>query len=107
VAPFLIVDGDRNFREALAIALRLDGFDVRVAGSVKDAQRALAILPFTMVLVDLLLRGADEFLGQLAASACSLIVATGPHRELLDRAATRHRVRTLEKPFWAADLAAL
>jgi len=107
VAPFLIVDGDRNFREALAIALRLDGFDVRVAASVKDAQRALAILPFTMVLVDSLLRGADEFLGQLAASACALIVATGPHRELLDRAATRHRVRTLEKPFWAADLVAL
>ncbi len=107
MAPFLIVDGDRNFREALAIALRLDGIDVRVAESVQAAQEALAFFSFALVVVDSLLRGADDLLGQLAASPSSLIVATGPHPEILDRAAKRHRVRTLEKPFQAADLAAL
>ncbi|HET9599389.1 MAG TPA: response regulator, partial [Anaeromyxobacteraceae bacterium] len=105
VHGILLVDGDRNFREALAIALRLDGAVVATAASVRDALRLLAGAAFALVAVDGLLPGADELVQALARSeAC--VVVTGPHPELLARAAARHGVPTLEKPFGASALAA-
>ena len=38
----LIVDDEENQRRTLSIGLRLDGFDVVVAGSSQEALRALA-----------------------------------------------------------------
>jgi DNA-binding NtrC family response regulator len=107
VAALLLVDGDRNFREALAIGLRLDGVDVTAVGSVTDADTALQSSAWSLVVVDALLPGADALLERLAATGPGRVVATGTHPEILDRAASRHRVRTLEKPFGARELQAI
>jgi DNA-binding NtrC family response regulator len=101
VTSLLIVDADRNFRQALEIALRLDG--VRACGASTAAEGASLLVAgrWNLVAIDSLLPGADALLG--AARALGLrVIAIGPHRELLERAARLHHVLTLEKPF-AAD----
>jgi DNA-binding NtrC family response regulator len=105
MAAVLLVDGDRNFRSALAIALRLDGVEVAAADSA-DALRLTPTDAFDLVVVDSLLPDADTLLAR-AAELGLRAVATGPHPELLARAARRHRVPTLEKPFSAGALLAI
>jgi ActR/RegA family two-component response regulator len=101
---FLIVDEDRNFREALAIALRLDGYDARVAARSEEACARLAVRRFTCCVVDVHLAGADSVF-QAAGSARAIAVATGPYPELLAAAVARHpRAAMLAKPFRAIDL---
>jgi DNA-binding NtrC family response regulator len=101
---FLIVDEDRNFREALAIALRLDGHEAAVAASAEDARARLAARTFACCVVDAHLAGADAVLEAAGAVA----VATGPYPELLARAAARHpHAAILAKPFRAVDLLAI
>ena len=101
---FLIVDEDRNFREALAIALRLDGHDATVASSSDEARALIAAHRFTCCAVDAHLAGADALL-EAAAAACASAVAMGPYPDLLAAAAARHpHAATLAKPFRAADL---
>ena len=107
MASFLIVDEDRNFREALIIALRLDGHDTLGSASADDARARLAGAPFTCCVVDAHLAGAEGLLRAVIASGARA-VATGPYTELLRAAAGRHPgVETLTKPFRAADLAQL
>jgi DNA-binding NtrC family response regulator len=102
----LIVDEDRNFREALAIALRLDGHEVAVAASSEEARARLAGRPFDCCVVDAHLEGADAVL-ESAAAAGAVAVATGPYPELLAKAASRHpHAAMLAKPFRAVDLEA-
>ncbi len=101
----LLLDGDVNFGRGLAIALRLDG--IRVA-SAHDAAGALAFLDrsrFDLCVVDSLVGSADLVLARALAAGIPTI-ATGPHRELLDRARRRHGVTTLEKPFSPSALLA-
>lgn len=103
-SSFLIADEDRNFREVLAIALRLDGHDVAVASSSDEARALLAARRFACCAVDAHLAGADAVL-EAADAAGALAVATGPYPELLAAAAARHpRAALLAKPFRALDL---
>ena len=101
---FLIVDADRNFREALAIALRLDG---HLAFSVDNADVALGRLGACAVdccVVDAHLWDADVVI-EAAAGAGVRTVVTGPHADLLVYAARRHpRAESLAKPFAATAL---
>lgn len=55
----LLVDGDVNFRRAMAIALRLEGVHVEEADGPVDARRRLASRPFDLALVDLFLPLGD------------------------------------------------
>ena len=107
MAPFLIVDEDRNFREALIIALRLDGHDPVGSASADDARARLAGAPFACCVVDAHLAGAEGLL-HAAIESGARAVATGPYAELLRAMAGRHPgVQTLTKPFRASDLARL
>lgn len=103
-SSFLIVDEDRNFREALAIALRLDGHDATVAATSEEARTHLASRPFACCVVDVRLAGADTVLEAAAATGARAVV-TGPYAELLEAARARHpRAAALAKPFHAFDL---
>jgi DNA-binding NtrC family response regulator len=103
---FLIVDEDRNFRDALAIGLRLDGH-LAVAVADADAARAyLGAVRLDCCVVDAHLPEADEVL-EVAAAHGLRAIATGPYAELLDAASARHpRAEALPKPFCARDLVA-
>jgi DNA-binding NtrC family response regulator len=103
-SSFLIVDEDRNFREALAISLRLDGHDAVVAASLDDAREQLRARSFWCCVVDAHLVGSDLLLQEAAASGARA-VATGPYAELLVPVARRHpRVVALAKPFRVPEL---
>lgn len=102
--PFLIVDADRNFREAMAIALRLDGYAVEVAASAEEAVERLASGHGFCCVVDAHLFAVDVVLGA-AARAGLRVVLTGPHADLLAAASRRHpTAELLPKPFRAAEL---
>jgi DNA-binding NtrC family response regulator len=104
MSSFLIVDADRNFREALAIALRLDGHDAVVAATAADALRLLEAATAGCCVLDAHLDGADE-VGRAAAARSLRVVVTGPYPELLASAARRHpSAELLPKPFLAAEL---
>lgn len=105
MAPsFLIVDADRNFREALAIALRLDGHTAQVAASAEDALARLEAGGLTCCVVDAHQPGADDVL-QGSVRHGLRTVLTGPYPELLAQAARRHPgVELLAKPFQTAEL---
>src|SRR5512140_1363527 len=101
---FLIVDEDRNFREAVAIALRLDGHEAVAAATGDEARLRLAARLFTCCVVDAHLAEADEVLQAVVASGARA-VATGPYPEVLAAVAARHPgIATLAKPFRALDL---
>lgn len=107
MAAFLIVDEDRNFRDALAIGLRLDGHDALAIGDAEEARARLRDRGFDCCLVDAHLPGADALL-EVAAGSGLRAVATGPYPDLLEAASTRHpRAEALAKPFRACDLVAL
>ncbi len=104
MSSFLIVDGDRNFREALAIALRLDGHAVIAAETADDALGHLQSNPVDCCVVDAHLWDADTVI-EAAAGAGLRTVVTGPHADLLAHAARRHpSAEALAKPFPAAAL---
>ncbi len=106
MAPLLLVDGDRNFGQALAIALRLDGLDVVTTDSVDAALTKLVSERFRTAVVDCLLPGADALLERLVSIGVR-VVATAIYPELLLGAVHRHPgVSTIEKPFRASDLTA-
>ena len=105
MASVLLIDGDRNFREALAIALRLDGCTVTATGG--GGGEVLALLErggFDLCLVDLNVTGVDGLLGAATAIRTPVLV-TGPYSELLEVAARRYPpVQAMPKPFATADL---
>ena len=104
MAAYLIVDEDRNFRDALTISLRLDG---HLAVATADADEALLRISsgaFQVCLVDARLPCADVIL-EIAAGAGLRAIATGPYAELVAAAASRHpRAQALAKPFGASEL---
>ncbi len=106
MASFLIVDEDRNFREALAIALRLEGHEAAAVGDAVSARALLGAGRLDCCLVDAHLRGADALL-EAASRAGTRAFATGPYPDLLAAAARRHpHAGILPKPLRAAEVAA-
>jgi DNA-binding NtrC family response regulator len=104
MVAFLLVDGDRNFRDALAIGLRLDGHLAMTTGDVEEACERLRAVRLDCCLVDAHLPGADALL-EIAAGAGLLAIATSPHPDLLAAAASRHpRAEAMAKPFQSIDL---
>jgi DNA-binding response OmpR family regulator len=59
MASVLVVEDDRNLRDALADNLRDEGFAVRVAGTVKEAHAVLEAEPPDVVVLDLMLPDGD------------------------------------------------
>ena len=101
---FLIVDADRNFREALAIALRLDGFEVEAVGSAEAARPAVDAGGVFCCVADAHQAGADELLSAASRAGVRLVL-TGPYADLLAFAGRRHQGAVLlPKPFAAAEL---
>ena len=104
MVAFLIVDADRNFRDALAIGLRLDGHLAVAIGDADEACERLRVVRFDCCLVDAHLAGADALL-EVAASAGLRAIATSPHPDLLAAAVARHPLaRALAKPFLSREL---
>jgi DNA-binding response OmpR family regulator len=103
---FLLIDGDRNFREALAIALRLEGCRVAATEDAVFGRLALSAGRYDLCVVDLNVTGSERLLDEASAGQVAVLL-TGPHEDLLQKAARRHpRVRLLRKPFQAAELLA-
>lgn len=101
---FLIVDVDRNFREALAIALRLEGHQVTTAYGALEALPLLDRGGIRCCVIDWGVEGADELL-EAATRAGARTVLTGVHPTLVASTARRHtQVEALPKPFGAAAL---
>jgi CheY-like chemotaxis protein len=60
VPRVLIVDDEENQRRTLSIGLKLEGFEVVVAGSSTDALRLLAASPpIDLALIDLMMPGLN------------------------------------------------
>jgi len=101
---FLIVDADRNFREALAIALRLEGHAVLTASGPIEALPLLERGGVTCCVVDWCVEGTDELL-EAATRSGARTVLTGVHPTLVASTARRHEsVEALPKPFGADAL---
>ncbi len=101
---FLIVDSDRNFREALAIALRLDGHKVITAHGALEALPVLDRGGVRCCVVDWAVDGAEELL-EVAIRTGIRTVLTGVHATLVASTARKHaRVEALPKPFGAEAL---
>ncbi len=103
---YLLVDADRNFREALAIALRLEGHEVRTASEGHEALALLELGGVDCCVADWSVEGLDELLSA-ATSAGVRTVVTGVHPSLVASTARRHpRSEPLPKPFGAEELTA-
>ena len=101
---FLLVDVDRNFREALAIALRLEGHQVTTAHGAVEALPVLDRGGIRCCVVDWAVEDADRVL-EAAARAGARAVLTGVHAALVASAARKHaQVEALPKPFGAEAL---
>ena len=59
VPRVLIVDDEPNQRRALAIGLRLEGFEVATAGSAHEALEVLAAGPVDIAMIDLMMPGVN------------------------------------------------
>lgn len=106
MSSLLLVDSDRNFREALAIALRLEGCRVAATEDAVFGRLALSAGRFDLCVVDLNVTEAERLLDE-ASDGRVAVLLTGPHEDLLSKAARRHpRARVLPKPFQAAELLA-
>jgi len=76
----LLVDDDDDFRASVAALVEREGFETRLAGSLKEARQAIAEAPPDIVLVDLRLPDGlgAELLGEAAlASDTEFVVVTG------------------------------
>jgi two-component system response regulator MprA len=107
----LVVDDDPALREALALLLDLNGFEVSTAEGGREAIRTLAVAPHDAVILDVLMPGLDGL------EVCRRLRATGdrtPVLMLTARAEVSERVAGLEagaddylaKPFAREELIA-
>ena len=107
----LVVDDDASVREALALVLGLDGFEVTTAGDGREAIRTLSVGRPDAVILDVLMPGLDGL------EVCRRIRATGdrtPVLMLTARTEVSERVAGLEagaddylaKPFAREELIA-
>jgi len=101
---FLLVDADRNFREALAIALRLEGHTVAAAATAEEGLERIAGGGVSCCVVDALLTQSDTVLAAAVAAGVRVIV-TATYPDLLASAGRRNpRAETLLKPYTPAAL---
>ena len=107
----LVVDDDPSVREALALVLDLNGFDVSTANDGREAIRALSVDAPDAVILDVLMPGLDGL------EVCRRMRATGnrtPVLMLTARSEVSERVAGLEagaddylaKPFAREELIA-
>jgi two-component system response regulator MprA len=107
----LVVDDDASVREALALVLSLDGFEVTTAGDGREAMRTLSVGQPDAVILDVLMPGLDGL------EVCRRMRATGdrtPVLMLTARTEISERVAGLEagaddylaKPFAREELIA-
>ncbi len=99
---YLLVDADRNFREALAIALRLEGHEVRTASDGAEAMAQLGGVGCCVA--DW---GVGDIDGLLEAATRSGVrtVVTGIQPSLVSSAVRKHpSSEALAKPFRAEEL---
>ncbi len=101
---YLLVDADRNFREALAIALRLEGHEVRTASDGREALAQLQLGGVSCCVADWGVDQVDQLLDAATRSGVRTVV-TGIHPSLVSNAARKHpRSEPLAKPFRAEEL---
>src|SRR3989454_12640614 len=107
----LVVDDDASVREALALVLGLDGFEVSTAGDGREAIRTLSVGRPDAVILDVLMPGLDGI------EVCRRMRATGdrtPVLMLTARTEVSERVAGLDagaddylaKPFGREELIA-
>lgn len=109
-ASILLVDDDSCFRRAMAISLRLEGFEVAEAACRAEALALLATRCFTLALVDQLLgaeRGDDVLRDVAALSPTTRLVSITCRPGLVSALAAEGRARHLEKPLQPEDVIAL
>jgi len=103
----LLVDADECFRRAMAISLRLDGYEVLEAASGSEALERAREGALALVLVDLFVgseRG-DDILQALARACPSARLASMGQRPGLSSALAREgRAVHLEKPVQPGDI---
>jgi two-component system, OmpR family, response regulator MprA len=107
----LVVDDDTTVRDSIDRALRVNGFDVTLAGDGREALDQMACAPFDAVILDVLMPGVDGL------AVCRSLRGTGnsvPILMLTARDAVPDRVTGLEagaddylvKPFALEELLA-
>jgi two-component system response regulator MprA len=107
----LVVDDDATVRDSIDRALRVNGFEVALAGDGREALEAMARSPFDAVVLDVLMPELDGF------AVCRSLRGSGnsvPILMLTARDAVRDRVTGLEagaddylvKPFALEELLA-
>ncbi len=106
MSALVVADADRNFREAIAIALRLDGFQVVAAASADEAATRIAQGGIDGCVLDVHLAGAEALLGATKGTRLR-VVLVGPYPDLLEHLARRHPgTEVMPKPLNAAELSA-
>ena len=102
----LVVDDDAALRMLIRVNLELEGFDVREAATVREAEEALAADRPDVVLLDVHLGGAQshDLLAHLRASGIPVALVTGS----VDVADYRDKAdAVVAKPFVPQELVAI
>jgi DNA-binding response OmpR family regulator len=100
--PILIVDDDPLLYEAIAVALELNGYQIRLACGGREGLAAIAAECPAMVLLDLNMPGLDGegVLRELAARGIQIPVVLMSADERAEEVARRYGVAGyLKKPF--------
>ncbi len=107
----LIVDDEENQRRTLSIGLKLEGFDVLIAGSSQDALRVLssATPPIDLALIDLMMPGLNglELARQIRQSFPAVRVVLSSAYHLSARQVERAdcgAIAFVPKPYSLAEL---
>lgn len=108
----LIVDDDASIRELVAAALRPNGLTVDEASDGREAIQKLREHAYSVVLLDLIMPGADGFAVLDAISfdgghSPVVLVVSGAEGRVLDRLDPRRIHGIVKKPFDAHELAAV
>src|SRR5688572_3597683 len=106
----LIVDDDTDVRRMLAEALRQSDLPIDEAAGGKEAIDLLRQHTYAVVLLDILMPGADGFavldaIDGDGAHAPVVLVVTGADRGVLDRLDSRRIHGVVRKPFDPYELA--
>lgn len=106
----LIVDDDHDVRRILAVALRQRELTIDEAADGHEAIELLGQHSYAVVLLDILMPGADGFavldaLSEGVAPAPVVLVVSGAERSVLDRLDARRIHGVVRKPFDPHELA--
>jgi DNA-binding NtrC family response regulator len=108
----LIVDDDRVVREILGTALRQRSLLYDEAGDGAEAIRLLSENAYAVVLLDILMPGANGFevldaIDSSSANAPVVLVVTGADRSVLDQLDSRRIHGIVKKPFDPEEIASV